>query len=76
MKLPLSIRFRNKMTPARIIIFGFLCAIAFGALLLTLPISHNGIQDVSFLDAFFTATSAVCVTGLVVKDTATTWSIV
>lgn len=74
MKLPLSIRFRNSLTPARTILLGFLCAIIIGALLLTLPISHNGLQKISLLDAFFTATSAVCVTGLVVKDTATTWS--
>lgn len=40
-----------------------------GALILMLPISHNG--ELSFLDAFFTSTSAVCVTGLIVKDTAT-----
>lgn len=74
MKLPLSVRFRNKLTPARTILLGFLCAIIIGALLLSLPISHNGAQNISLLDALFTSTSAVCVTGLVVKDTATTWS--
>lgn len=74
MKLPLSVRFRNKLTPARTILLGFLCAIIMGALLLILPISHNGSQNISLLDALFTSTSAVCVTGLVVKDTATTWS--
>ena len=74
MKLPLSVRIRNKITPAQIIILGFLLTILIGTLLLKLPISHNGPQKISFLDALFTSTSAVCVTGLIVKDTATTWS--
>ncbi len=46
--------------------FGF--AIALGAVLLFLPVSH--VDDLSFLDALFTSTSAVCVTGLIVVDTA------
>lgn len=75
MKLPLSVRFRNKLTPARTIVLGFFTAIIIGAILLMLPISHNGIQKISFLNALFTATSAVCVTGLIVHDTATTWSL-
>lgn len=74
MKLPLSIRFRNKLTPARTILLGFLCAAIIGAILLSLPISHTGTEKISFLDSLFTATSAICVTGLVVRDTATTWS--
>ena len=74
MKLPMSVRMRNKITPTQIIILGFLLAILVGTLLLMLPIAHNGPQKISFLDALFTSTSAVCVTGLIVKDTATTWS--
>ena len=74
MKLPISIRLRNKITPTQIIILGFLLAILAGTFLLKLPISHNGMQKISFLDALFTSTSAVCVTGLIIKDTATTWS--
>jgi trk system potassium uptake protein len=49
-------------TPGRIILFSILCAIAIGTALLSLPIAHKG--TVSFLDLFFTATSATCVTGL------------
>ena len=46
-----------------------------GSLLLMLPIATKSGQCTSFLDALFTATSAVCVTGLVVNDTATYWSL-
>ena len=63
-----------KFTPARIIILSFLAIILSGTLLLMLPISSNGEGPTKFLDALFTATSATCVTGLIVKDTATYWS--
>ena len=61
-------------TPTQIICVSFIIVIALGTLLLTLPIaSRNGRLDV--LNAMFTATSATCVTGLVVRDTWTqfTW---
>ena len=74
MKIPFSIKIRNKLTPTRIIFLGFLLLILVGALLLRLPICYNEGENISFLDALFTATSASCVTGLVVKDTATTWT--
>ena len=74
MKIPFSIKLRNKLTPTRIIFFGFMILILAGALLLTLPICYKNTENVSFLDALFTATSASCVTGLVVKDTNTTWT--
>ncbi|MFA6196886.1 MAG: TrkH family potassium uptake protein [Sulfurimonas sp.] len=45
----------------------FVTLVFVGALLLMLPFAHNG--DLRFVDAIFTATSAVCVTGLIVKDT-------
>lgn len=61
------------ITPARIIILGFLLLILSGACLLTLPISTNAPGGASF-DALFTATSATCVTGLIVQDTALYWS--
>ena len=61
-------------TPFRIIIFGFLGVILLGALLLMLPFSAASGDPASFSDALFTATSATCVTGLVVRDTATYWS--
>lgn len=47
--------------------------IFFGAALLSLPFAHNG--ELRFLDALFTSTSAVCVTGLIVKDTATDFTL-
>ena len=74
MKIPFSIRLRNKLTPTRIILLGFILLILVGALLLMLPISHKSTEEISFLDALFTATSASCVTGLVVKDTNSTWT--
>ena len=61
-------------TPTQIICVSFIIVIALGTLLLTLPIaSRHGRLDV--LNAMFTATSATCVTGLVVRDTWTqfTW---
>jgi trk system potassium uptake protein TrkH len=60
-------------TPTRLITLSFAGAIASGTLLLRLPVSH-GDQDVGVLDALFTATSAVCVTGLAVLDTGTAYS--
>ena len=49
--------------------------ILLGSLLLMLPIATKSGQCTSILDALFTATSAVCVTGLVINDTATYWSL-
>lgn len=65
-KLNLS---RTYLNPAQLFIFSFLTIILFGALMLMLPNAANG--DLDFLDALFTSTSAVCVTGLIVVDTAT-----
>ena len=64
----------DRTTPAQIIILGFLFLIAVGTVLLMLPVSTSGPGGASFLDALFTATSATCVTGLVVQDTALYWS--
>jgi potassium uptake TrkH family protein len=55
------------------VIVGFVGAIAVGTLLLLLPVSASG-QPASFMEALFTATSAVCVTGLIVTDTPVFWS--
>lgn len=64
----------RKMSPARLIALGFLSVILIGCLLLMLPFSVKSGQHLSFLNALFTATSAVCVTGLVVVDTYTTYT--
>ncbi len=58
-----------------LIALGFLILIIVGSLLLSLPIASNDGERVSFIDAVFTATSASCVTGLVVFDTYTQWSL-
>ncbi|AFQ42493.1 TrkH family potassium uptake protein [Desulfosporosinus meridiei] len=63
------------MSPSRVLVFGFALLILFGALLLTLPQATQDGLGLPFLNAAFTATSAVCVTGLVVVDTGTTFSI-
>lgn len=55
--------------PAHIITFSFLVIIIIGALLLSLPVSSQDGQSMGIIDALFTATSAVCVTGLVVVNT-------
>lgn len=61
------------LNPARVLALGFLAIIIIGAGLLMLPQAAAG-EGLSFLDAIFTATSAVCVTGLVVVDTGTTFT--
>ncbi len=66
---------RRNMTSFQIIIFSFFALIMLGTFLLMLPISSNNHTITPFADALFTATSATCVTGLIVKDTATYWSL-
>ena len=65
---------RRGLTTAQILILGFLCVILIGASLLHLPIASRSGVSVPFGDCVFTAVSATCVTGLVVTDTALTWS--
>lgn len=66
---------KRKLSSFQIILLGFAGVILLGAFLLTLPISSKAREWTSFIDALFTSTSAVCVTGLIVFDTATHWSI-
>ena len=66
---------RKKLGPGRIIALGFIVVIAVGTLLLSLPVSWEGEVTVSPVDALFTATSAVCVTGLSVFDPGDTLSL-
>lgn len=65
----------KRRTNVEIIALGFAIVILIGTVLLMLPVSHQDHVPTSFLDALFTATSATCVTGLVVFDTATHWSL-
>ena len=65
---------RRSLAPAQVIAAGFGAVIIAGTLLLMLPISSSDGTWTPPIDALFTATSAVCVTGLVVVDTAVFWS--
>ncbi|HIQ61206.1 MAG TPA: H(+)-transporting ATPase [Candidatus Enterenecus faecium] len=65
----LMIQFK-KQPPGRLIAAGFAMLILFGAVLLLLPLSVRGDAEVHFIDALFTSTSAVCVTGLIAIDVA------
>lgn len=63
-----------KIQPVQILVIGFAIVILIGACILTLPIaSSEGIRT-PFIDALFTATTSVCVTGLVTVDTGTHWN--
>ncbi len=72
--LPKNPSVRTTWSSSLILLYGFAGLILIGTLLLFLPISSKSGNATSFIDAFFTATSAVCVTGLVVVDTADYWS--
>ncbi len=65
---------KRTIRPERILALGFLCVILTGTVLLMLPIASLNHQSVGFHSALFTSTSAVCVTGLVVVDTGTTYT--
>ncbi len=60
----------NKIRPVQYVVLGFLFVILVGSILLVLPITHLEGVDVHYIDALFTATSAVSVTGLIAIDTA------
>ncbi len=64
----------KRVSPGRLISLGFASVILIGAILLWLPISAKDGVDVRFIDALFTSTSAVCVTGLIAVDTADTFN--
>lgn len=62
------IRFLKKQPPGRLIALGFAAVILIGSALLMLPISIRPGVEVAYIDALFTSTSAVCVTGLIAVD--------
>src|SRR5256885_15530255 len=66
---------RLELNPAQTIVLGFATIILAGAFLLSLPVASAAGRPVPLLTALFTATSATCVTGLVVVDTATYYSL-
>ncbi|ALS23456.1 TrkH family potassium uptake protein [Paenibacillus sp. YK5] len=63
-----------RLSPPQILVYGFTLIIMIGAVLLSLPIATVSGESMPFLDALFTATSATCVTGLVLVDTGTYFS--
>jgi len=65
---------KRQIRSSQIILLGFALVIALGALVLMLPVSSRAGTATPFLNCLFTSTSAVCVTGLVVYDTASHWS--
>jgi trk system potassium uptake protein TrkH len=60
--------------PTRLLALSFITIILLGTILLTFPVSSENHQATNIIDALFTATSATCVTGLIVKDTPQHWS--
>jgi trk system potassium uptake protein TrkH len=65
------VRLGSHLSPSRVLVLGFALVIVTGAVLLSLPLASRNGQGLRMIDALFTATSAVCVTGLVVVDTGT-----
>ncbi|MCY9665151.1 TrkH family potassium uptake protein [Paenibacillus alginolyticus] len=63
-----------RLTPPQILVLGFAAIIFLGAGLLTLPFASATGHSIAFIDALFTATSATCVTGLVVVDTGSAYT--
>ncbi|MEG0755878.1 MAG: potassium transporter TrkG, partial [Oscillospiraceae bacterium] len=66
---------RRHLNPTRIVVGSFAAIIILGALLLTLPIASKSGQSAGFFTGLFTATSATCVTGLILVDTFTQWTV-
>lgn len=66
---------KRKFSHVQIISIGYLLMIGLGTLLLMLPISTSSGESASFMEALFTSTSASCVTGLILQDTGTYWSL-
>ncbi len=66
---------KRELSTTQIIALGFFCVIFIGTLLLCLPISAADGRATPFIDALFTSTTSVCVTGLVVVQTSLHWSI-
>jgi trk system potassium uptake protein TrkH len=65
----------TRFSPTRLIVSSFAILIFAGGLLLNLPAASNSGESIGFINALFTATSATCVTGLVVADTLTQWTL-
>lgn len=73
--MPILKKANHRFSPTRTLCLGFAIIIAAGTLLLCLPISSKDLSWTPFFNSLFTATSASCVTGLIVYDTFTHWSV-
>lgn len=73
--MPIIKKKTKPLKPARLLVLSFFCVIAAGTLLLWLPISSKTSEGISFIDCFFTATSATCVTGISLFDTYTRFTL-
>lgn len=65
----------QRLSPTKIIVIGYCLIILLGTVLLLLPVSTRAGETTSFMDSFFTSTSATCVTGLIRYDTYTHWTL-
>lgn len=65
---------RKALRPARAIVATYVVAVVIGTVLLMIPVAKTGKGSADLLDAFFTAVSAICITGLAVVDTGTHWT--
>lgn len=72
--MPKKSNIKKRLSTFQVILLGFAGVILLGALLLMMPISSAERVVTPFNEALFTSTSAVCVTGLIVKDTGSYWS--
>ena len=68
-------KLKTIFTPGRTVALGFVTVILLGSLLLSLPAAHSGACEVTYLDALFTSTSCVCVTGLATLELGTSFSL-
>lgn len=68
------IKLLKKLSPARLIALGFISVILLGSALLMLPWSINEGVEINYIDALYTSTSAVCVTGLIAVDVGTAFT--
>ena len=75
LELPASRTESRALASPLVLLYAFLGLISIGTALLLMPFSHNGSGFAPFVDALFTATSAATVTGLVIQETATYWTI-
>src|SRR3989338_6904392 len=66
---------KRQFSPIQLVVMSYLIVILLGAIFLAMPFASRTGQSTNFVDSLFTSTSAVAVTGLVVKDTSTYWSL-